>query len=228
MVSAKVSVDADHASRGYGFVALDTHEGAAKAIEALHDKPASDTEPGLLAVTEYVRKSDRDGTMTQQCGTNLYVKNFPAKEGEAEFTEEMLKESFSEFGDIVSVIIMRDEAGKSRGFGFVSFAKWTSAKAALDKYATEGKPDTDQLYVAEAKSKEQRREELARSAFQFKRSMQLLNLIVRGLSPETTKEEFDEFFGQFGTIRSSKVVPESQIGFVCYTERESARKAKEM
>lgn len=123
---------------------------------------------------------------------------------------------------------MRDDAGKSRGFGFVCFKEWTSARAALDKHAVDGKPEPGQLYVAEAKSKEQRKEELARSSFQFKRSMQLLNLIVRNMSPETTKEEFEEFFGQFGEIRSSKLVPESQIGFVCYTDRESARKAKEM
>jgi polyadenylate-binding protein len=57
--------------------------------------------------------------------------------------------------------------------------------------------------------------------------MQMLNLIVRNLDPETTKEEFDELFGNFGSIRSSKLVPESGIGFVCFTDRDSARKAKE-
>jgi hypothetical protein len=35
------------------------------------------------------------------------------------------------------------------------------------------------LYVCEAKTKEQRKLELAKSSFQFKRSMQLMNLIVR-------------------------------------------------
>ena len=57
--------------------------------------------------------------------------------------------------------------------------------------------------------------------------MQLLNLIVRNLDPETTKEEFDNFFSNFGQIRSTKLVIEIGIGFVCFMDRESARKAKE-
>ena len=57
--------------------------------------------------------------------------------------------------------------------------------------------------------------------------MHMLNLIVRNLDPSTTKEEFEEFFSNFGEIRSSRLVQNSMIGFVCYKERESARKAKE-
>jgi RNA recognition motif-containing protein len=57
--------------------------------------------------------------------------------------------------------------------------------------------------------------------------MHMLNLIVRNLDPSTTKEEFDEFFSNFGEIRSSRIVTDAMLGFVCYKERESARKAKE-
>jgi RNA recognition motif-containing protein len=57
--------------------------------------------------------------------------------------------------------------------------------------------------------------------------MHMLNLIVRNLDPSTTKEEFDEFFSNFGEIRSSRIVSDAMLGFVCYKERESARKAKE-
>ena len=82
VVSAKVSIDAEHKSRGYGFVALDTAEAAQKAIEELNEK-----EPNHLSVSEYVRKSDRDGSMMPHCSTNLYVKNFPVAEGE-DFTDD--------------------------------------------------------------------------------------------------------------------------------------------
>jgi RNA recognition motif-containing protein len=54
-----------------------------------------------------------------------------------------------------------------------------------------------------------------------------MNLIVRNIDPECTKEEFDSLFRNFGQIKSSKLVPEAKVGFVCYTERESARNAKE-
>ena len=57
--------------------------------------------------------------------------------------------------------------------------------------------------------------------------MQLLNLIVRNVDPDCTKEEFEDFFKNFGEIRCSKLVPEASLGFVCFTEREAARMAKE-
>ena len=83
------------------------------------------------------------------------------------------------------------------------------------------------LYVCEAKTKEQRKLELAKSSFQFKRSMQQMNLIVRQVDPEVTKEEFEAYFKNFGDVRSVKLVPEAGIGFVCYTDKESARTVKD-
>lgn len=55
----------------------------------------------------------------------------------------------------------------------------------------------------------------------------MLNLIVRNVDPEVTKEEFEAYFSNFGEIRSSKLVPEASMGFVCFTERDAARMAKE-
>lgn len=57
--------------------------------------------------------------------------------------------------------------------------------------------------------------------------MQYLNLIVRNLDPQCSKEEFDQFFANFGEIRSSRLHPESSLGFVCFRDRESATKAKQ-
>ena len=49
--------------------------------------------------------------------TNVYVKNF----GE-DFSDEDMKNLFEKFGEIQSMKVMRTEDGKSRGFGFVSYA----------------------------------------------------------------------------------------------------------
>jgi RNA recognition motif-containing protein len=54
-----------------------------------------------------------------------------------------------------------------------------------------------------------------------------MNLIVRNVDPECTKEEFESLFRNFGEIRSIKLVPEANVGFVCFLDRESARNAKE-
>jgi polyadenylate-binding protein len=54
--------------------------------------------------------------------TNVYVKNF----GD-DFTDEDMKKLFDPYGEIQSLKVMRNEEGKSRGFGFVSFAEPDSA-----------------------------------------------------------------------------------------------------
>lgn len=69
--------------------------------------------------------------------------------------------------------------------------------------------------------------ELEKSTFQFKRSMHLLNLIVRNVDPECQRDELESVFANFGEIKSCKVVPEASTGFVCFKEREAARMAKE-
>lgn len=128
---------------------------------------------------------------------------------------------------------MRDENGKSKQFGFVCFKQNEDAQKALNHFsaAKENAPDpantNPSMYVCEAKTKEQRRLELTKSAYQFKRSMQLMNLIVRNVDPECTKEEFEGYFKNFGEVRSTKLVPEASVGFVCFVDRESARNAKE-
>jgi RNA recognition motif-containing protein len=81
--------------------------------------------------------------------------------------------------------------------------------------------------VCEAKSRQQRQKEIELSTFRFKKSMQFFNLIVRNVDPCATKEEFDLFFSKFGEIRSSKIVPDAGIGFVCFKDRESAKMVKE-
>ena len=129
---------------------------------------------------------------------------------------------------------MRDKNGKSKQFGFVCFKQNEDAQKALNHFSAAKKNAPDpaktktSMYVCEAKTKEKRRLELAKSAYQFKRSIQLMNLIVRNVDPECTKEEFESFFKNFGEIRSTKLVPERSVGFVCFVDRESARNAKEI
>lgn len=54
--------------------------------------------------------------------TNVFVKNF----GD-DFTEEQLLETFSAFGKIVSAVVMKDDKGRGRGFGFVSYDEYEAA-----------------------------------------------------------------------------------------------------
>jgi RNA recognition motif-containing protein len=54
-----------------------------------------------------------------------------------------------------------------------------------------------------------------------------MNLVIKNLDPTTTKEELETYFGEFGQLKSVKVESEKGIAFVCFMERDCARKAKE-
>ena len=57
----------------------------------------------------------------------LYVKNF----GEG-FDSDKLLSTFDNFGKIVGTVVMVDETGKSRGFGFFSFETHDAAVKAVE------------------------------------------------------------------------------------------------
>lgn len=59
----------------------------------------------------------------------LYVGNLSY-----EITSDQLKELFSEFGDVVDAVVITDKykGDRSKGFGFVEFAKEEDAQKALE------------------------------------------------------------------------------------------------
>ncbi|MGD9153696.1 MAG: RNA-binding protein [Gammaproteobacteria bacterium] len=78
----------------------------------------------------------------------LYVGNLPYS-----VTEESLESLFSQFGQVESVVLIKDrETGRTKGFGFVEFKKQSEAEAALklNRQDFEGRP----LKVNMAKPKE--------------------------------------------------------------------------
>lgn len=59
---------------------------------------------------------------------NIYAGNLPW-----EFTEQDLKKTFEEFGEVASVTIIKDKfTGKSRGFGFVEMPNKEEADSAVN------------------------------------------------------------------------------------------------
>ncbi|MDA3785355.1 MAG: RNA-binding protein, partial [Deltaproteobacteria bacterium] len=58
----------------------------------------------------------------------LYVGNFSY-----EMTEEDLRQTFGEFGQVESAAIIKDKySGQSKGFGFVEMGSKSSGQAAID------------------------------------------------------------------------------------------------
>ncbi|KAJ0264236.1 Polyadenylate-binding protein 6 [Hirschfeldia incana] len=131
--SVVVMRDGTGRSRGFGFVNFCHPENAKKAVETLNGQPLGGKK---LFVGRALRKAERMEMLKQKHKDNfvakfnvgwpsLYVKNL----GQA-MDETRLREIFGRYGKIVSAKVMRDENGKSKGFGFVSFSTLDESKHA--------------------------------------------------------------------------------------------------
>ena len=112
ILPCKVVCD-DNGSKGYAFVHFETQEAANKAIEKMNGMLLNDCK---VFVGRFKSRKERESELGAKAKefTNVYIKNF-GKE-----VDENLKELFSQSGKTLSVKVMRDPSGKSKGFGFVS------------------------------------------------------------------------------------------------------------
>lgn len=163
VTSCALARDQDGVSRGFGFVNYEDHEHAEKAVEELHESEFHGKKLYVgRAQKKYEREeelrrsyeSSRQEKMQKFQGVNLFVKNL-----DDDVDDEKLRDEFASFGSITSAKIMSDEAGKSKGFGFVCFSspdEATKAVTEMNQRMLNGKP----LYVALAQRKDQRRTQL--------------------------------------------------------------------
>ncbi|TKS77750.1 Embryonic polyadenylate-binding protein [Collichthys lucidus] len=258
ILSCKVVCD-EKGSKGYGFVHFETHEAAIRAIDTmngmlLNDRKvretcnplASDianakvrflgmkchlslTRPVNRFVGHFKSRKEREvefGTKAMKF-TNVYIKNF----GE-DYTDDKLKEVFSAFGRTLSVRVMKDERGCSRGFGFVNYANHEDAqKAVAEMNGKEINGKT--VYVGRAQKRLERQGELKRKFDQIKQDRiqryQGVNLYVKNLDDSIDDERLRKEFAPYGTITSAKVMTDGSqskgFGFVCFSSPEEATKA---
>ena len=78
-------------------------------------------------MSKFVKKCERKEASEETKFTNVYVKNL----GE-DLTEDIIRDKFSEFGKVGTVVIMKDGNGNSRVFGFVNFESPDEAKKAVE------------------------------------------------------------------------------------------------
>ncbi|CAG11304.1 unnamed protein product, partial [Tetraodon nigroviridis] len=216
----------ERGSKGYGFVHFETEEAANRAIETMNGMLLNDRK---VFVGNFKSRKEREEELGSKAlkFTNVYIKNF----GE-DYTDEKLKEVFSAFGRTLSVRVMKDERGRSRGFGFVNFAHHGDAQKAVDEMnGTElnGKV----IYVGRAQKRLERQGELKRKFELIKQDRiqryQGVNLYVKNLDDGIDDERLRKEFAPYGTITSAKVMtdgPQSRgFGFVCFSSPEEATKA---
>uniref|UniRef100_A0A4W4HMX1 Polyadenylate-binding protein n=1 Tax=Electrophorus electricus TaxID=8005 RepID=A0A4W4HMX1_ELEEL len=215
ILSCKVVCD-ENGSKGYAFVHFETQDAADRAIEKMN---------GMLLNDRKEREAEL-GAKAKEF-TNVYIKNF----GE-DMDDDRLKEIFDKYGKTLSVKVMTDPAGKSRGFGFVSYEKHEDANKAVEEMnGTEmnGKA----VFVGRAQKKMERQAELKRKFEQLKQERisryQGVNLYIKNLDDTIDDEKLRKEFSPFGSITSAKVMLEEGrskgFGFVCFSSPEEATKA---
>nr|XP_025131740.1 polyadenylate-binding protein 4-like isoform X1 [Bubalus bubalis] len=225
ILSCKVVCD-ENGSKGYAFVHFETQEAADKAIEKMNGMLLNDRK---VFVGRFKSQKEREAELGAKAKefTNVYIKNF----GE-EVDDENLKELFSQFGKTLSVKVMRDPSGKSKGFGFVSYEKHEDANKAVEEM--NGKEITGKvIIVGRAQKKVERQAELKRKFEQLKQERisryQGVNLYIKNLDDTIDDEKLRKEFSPFGSITSAKVMLEDGrskgFGFVCFSSPEEATKA---
>ncbi|KAK2898941.1 hypothetical protein Q8A67_010359 [Cirrhinus molitorella] len=225
ILSCKVVCD-ENGSKGYGFVHFETQEAANRAIDTMNGMLLNDRK---VFVGHFKSRKEREAELGAKAMefTNVYIKNF----GE-DIDSEKLKSIFSEFGKTLSVCVMTDERGRSRGFGFVNFENHGDARRAVAEM--NGKELNGRvLYVGRAQKRLERQGELKRKFEQIKQERiqryQGVNLYVKNLDDSIDDEKLRKEFAPYGTITSAKVMTDGGhsrgFGFVCFSSPEEATKA---
>ncbi|KAK9163883.1 hypothetical protein Syun_004785 [Stephania yunnanensis] len=228
ILSCKIATDASGQSKGYGFVQYDNEESAQIAIEKLNGMLLNDK---AVFVGPFVRKQERENTPDMVKFNNVFVKNLSESTKEDE-----LREVFGEYGNITSVVVMKDGEGKSKCFGFVNFENADAAAASVE--ALNGKEfDGKEWYVGKAQKKSEREVELKERFQAMKNAVdkfQGVNLYVKNLDESIGDDRLRELFSGYGTITSCKVMRDPSgvnrgSGFVAFsTSQEASRALAEM
>jgi len=221
ILSCKVVTDDGNSSKGYGFVHYETQEMAEKAIAKVNNMYLNGKQ---VFVGPFIPRREREHHANRF--TNVYVKNLPET-----VTEATIQDLFKEAGTITSAVIMSDENGKSKGFGFINFEDHEGAQKCIDEYhnkEVEGK----QLHVCRAQKRAERDMEL-RQRFERDREskyQQGVNLYVKNLDDGVDDAKLRDIFTPFGGITSAKVMRDERdatrgFGFVCFNTPEEATRA---
>lgn len=227
ILSCKVAMDENGNSKGYGYIHYETAEGAQDAISKFNGNYIDEH---VIEVLPFLRKAERSN---QALWTNTYVKQFPKS-----WDENQLKALVSTYGEVLSVAIMRDAEGVSKGFGFINFVDHEGASKAVDalsKHVIEEDGTQYSLYIGRAQKKNERHREL-QSQYAQRREEKLnmfqgRNLYVKNIDDEVTDEELLKVFSEHGTVANAKIMRDQTtnaskgFGFVCYNLPEDAQKS---
>nr|VZI27832.1 unnamed protein product [Spirometra erinaceieuropaei] len=117
--------------------------------------------------------------------------------------EEMLKEYYSAWGEIVDVVVMKDShSGRSRGFGFVTYKEPEMVDSA----------QANRPHEIDGKTVEAKRAMPREDSSSAEAHMTVKKLFVGGLKKDVTTEDLREYFSKYGNITECEVVTSKDTG----------------
>ena len=223
ILSVKVVYDQNGQSEGRGFVHFETAEAANQAIEK-----ASNTMLKDKKITVELFKGRKERAVRTEQFKNVFVKNLPES-----FDDQAFLNLTQAFGQITSAVVMKDETGKSKCFGFACYAEFdqaTAAVAALNDKEVDGKV----LFAGRALKKSERQRLLQIVRGDRRKALQErsvgVNLYIKNLEENVDDAGLREIFKNEGTISSAIVMKDEKgnsrgFGFVSFASQEEATKA---
>ncbi|GAB4856523.1 hypothetical protein Ancab_014440 [Ancistrocladus abbreviatus] len=155
IVSLAIARDENGASKGFGFINFESPNDTRQAMESMNGSQLGSKTLYMARAQKKVEREQllcrqygerRKEQMSKYMGSNVYIKNIID-----DVSDEEVRELFSQCGTITSAKLMRDDKGKSKGFGFVCYSSPDEAG-----YMFHQKP----LYVAIAQRKKDRQAQL--------------------------------------------------------------------
>ena len=221
--SSKLMVDIMGESKGFGFISYYRWEDSISAVEHLNNTELG----GKNIKINFLEK----GRHRQVKRNNIYVKEIPKKN----FSDKELIALFSKYGKINSAIVLKDEKGESKGFGFVCFEKPEDAEVAQKEM--NGKKIFDdvenKLYVSFALKKAERKEELIKMKEKLFKESQKMTIYAKSQDDEKIKTEDDfknrimdylkRLMGQDYKPKLIKVRIEQKNAFITMNSKEDAK-----
>ena len=196
---------------GYGYIHFSTEEHALTAMSKYQGKPMQKLRTNFQL--QLVAGSNEALVDSFQ----VYVGNLPENVSDRE-----LYDLFSKHSDhAVNVKVSRDAVGRSRGYGFVQFDSneyaYKVANRLISPFST-GQYKLGSRTILVRETYRPTRSEIERGVDFVSNT----TIFVGNLNLAISDNDLTQIFNKFGTVYSSRVVPNRGFGFVTFTDHMAA------
>eukprot|EP00930_Biecheleria_cincta_P083559 TRINITY_DN73111_c0_g1_i1.p1 TRINITY_DN73111_c0_g1~~TRINITY_DN73111_c0_g1_i1.p1 ORF type:complete len:863 (+),score=139.61 TRINITY_DN73111_c0_g1_i1:83-2671(+) len=178
-------------NEGFGLVHFHAHEDAMSALREEHVVDEQPVEVSLAFHGQY------DSALPPRIPGRLFVGGLAD-----DTTSETLQDAFSKYGACEAEVVIDEESGRSRGFGFLTFDSPEEADAVLQE--EEHIVDDTTVEVKECEAPTDRRSDQAANSSR--------KLLVGWLSQGTTSDSLRAAFSKYGQCEAELIMNDDHMG----------------